>query len=368
MVQAITLARPAIRMAPPRIDPALPPLRVNLYSDTQTKPSAAMKAAMMAAEVGDEQHGDDPAILELCDRMAALLGKEAAVFLPSGTMCNQISILTHCRPGDEILAHELSHIIANEGGGPGAADRCGGVGPEGGARPVRPRHRPAPRSREPRRNAPPQTLLEVEQTANAGGGSVWPLDKLNAVMDAAHEAGMPHPHGRRAADERRRSPRACRRAKWSRNAILRLVGLHQGPGRAVGAVLCGSDAFIDDAWRWKQRLGGSLRQGGICAAACTYALDHNIDRLAEDHANARILARGLAQVPGLAVEEPETNLVFFDTSAAGLTADELADRIRTEGVQVSTVGKYRVRACTHLDVDRAGVELAIQVIREKISA
>jgi threonine aldolase len=132
-------------------------------------------------------------------------------------------------------------------------------------------------------------------------------------------------------------------------------------------VLCGTANFIDEAWRWKQRLGGSLRQAGICAAACTYALEHNIDRLAEDHANARVLARGLAQVVGLSVEKPETNLVFFDTRGAGLTADELADRIRLDGVQVSTVEKYRVRACTHLDVDRAGVELAIQVIREKIS-
>jgi threonine aldolase len=141
----------------------------------------------------------------------------------------------------------------------------------------------------------------------------------------------------------------------------------KGLGAPLGAVLCGSDAFIDEAWRWKQRLGGSLRQGGICAAACTYALDHNVDRLADDHANARILARGLAQIPGLVVEEPETNLVFFDTRGAGVTADKLADRIRRDGVQVSTVGKYRVRACTHLDVDKAGVDLAVRVIREKIS-
>jgi threonine aldolase len=141
----------------------------------------------------------------------------------------------------------------------------------------------------------------------------------------------------------------------------------KGLGAPLGAVLCGTANFIDEAWRWKQRLGGSLRQAGMCAAACTYALEHNIARLAEDHANARVLARGLAQVAGLSVEEPETNLVFFDTSGAGLTADELADRIRLDGVQVSTVGKYRVRACTHLDVDRAGAELAIQVIREKIS-
>jgi threonine aldolase len=140
----------------------------------------------------------------------------------------------------------------------------------------------------------------------------------------------------------------------------------KGLGAPLGAVLCGSAAFIDEAWRWKQRLGGALRQAGICAAACLYALDHNIDRLADDHANARALARGLAQIPGLAVEEPETNLVFFDTAGTGLTADELADRIREAGVMISTMGRYRARACTHLDVDAAGVEEAVRLIREVV--
>jgi threonine aldolase len=136
----------------------------------------------------------------------------------------------------------------------------------------------------------------------------------------------------------------------------------KGLGAPLGAVLCGSADFIDEAWRWKQRLGGSLRQAGICAAACLYALDHNVDRLAEDHANARVLARGLSQVPGLVVEVPETNLVFFDTRKAGLTADALAERVRREGISVSTVGAYRVRACIHLDVDAVGVEHAVQAI------
>jgi threonine aldolase len=132
-------------------------------------------------------------------------------------------------------------------------------------------------------------------------------------------------------------------------------------------VLCGSEDFIDEAWRWKQRLGGSLRQAGICAAACVYALDHNIDRLADDHANAKTLARGLAQVPGIMVEAPETNLVFFDTSGTSLTAEQLAERVRREGIMLSTTGRYRVRACTHLDVDRAGVETALQVIRRVVA-
>jgi threonine aldolase len=353
------------RMAPPRMDPALPPLLVNLYSDTQTKPSPAMKAAMMAAEVGDEQHGDDPAILELCDRMAALLGKEAAMFLPSGTMCNQVAILTHCRAGDEILAHELSHIIANEGGGPGALTGAVVLGLKGERGQFDPDTIRAA-LREPRRNSPPQTLLEVEQTANAGGGSVWPLDKLNAVMDAAHEAGLrTHMDGARLMNAVVAAGVPAHEMVAKCDSVW--LDFTKGLGAPLGAVLCGSDAFIDEAWRWKQRLGGSLRQGGICAAACTYALDHNVDRLADDHANARILARGLAQIPGLVVEEPETNLVFFDTRGADVTADKLADRIRRDGVQVSTVGKYRVRACTHLDVDKAGVDLAVRVIREKIS-
>ena len=141
----------------------------------------------------------------------------------------------------------------------------------------------------------------------------------------------------------------------------------KGLGAPLGAVLCGSEAFIDEAWRWKQRLGGSMRQAGVCAAACIYALDHNIDRLADDHANASALARGLAQIPGIAVEEPETNLVFFDTSASGLTADELASKLRHAGIMLSTMGRYRARACTHLDVSAAGVETALQAIRQALA-
>jgi threonine aldolase len=146
------------------------------------------------------------------------------------------------------------------------------------------------------------------------------------------------------------------------------VDFTKGLGAPLGAVLCGSADFIDMAWRWKQRLGGSMRQAGICAAACLYALDHNIDRLADDHANAKALARGLAQIQGITVEEPETNLVFFDTSGTGLPADDLAVRLRKQGVTLSTMGRYRARACTHLDVDLAGIETSVQVIRGALTA
>lgn len=350
--------------APVRPDRSLPPIRVNLFSDTQTRPSAGMKDAMMRAELGDEQNGDDPTVNALCDRMAALLGKPAAMFLPSGTMCNQIAILVHCRPGDEILAHENAHIIANEGGGPGALAGAVVLGLRG-ARGMFDTATMQAALREKRRNAPPQTLVAVEQTSNAGGGSVWPLALLTDVLSAAHHETMKtHMDGARLMNAVVAAGVTAREMAQHCDSVW--LDFTKGMGAPLGAVLCGSEAFIDQAWRWKQRLGGSLRQAGICAAACLYALDHNVDRLAEDHANARDLARGLAQVPGLAVQQPETNLVFFDTSASGLTADALAQRARREGLFVSTVGEYRVRACTHLDVDAAGVALAVQVIAQAV--
>ncbi|HEX2940516.1 MAG TPA: threonine aldolase family protein [Rhodopila sp.] len=346
--------------APVRPDPTLPPVRVNLFSDTQTRPSPAMKQAMMAAEVGDEQNGDDPTVNALCDRMASLLGKEAAVFLPTGTMCNQISLLVHCRPGDEILAHESAHIIANEGGAPGALAGTVVRGLQG----ERGQFDSATMQaalREKRRNAPPQTLVAVEQTANAGGGSVWPMDRLSDVLTTARGLGLKtHMDGARLMNAVVAAGVPAQEMAAGCDSVW--LDFTKGLGAPLGAVLCGAAVFIDEAWRWKQRLGGSMRQAGLCAAACLYALEHNVDRLAIDHANARRLARGLAQVPGLTVESPETNLVFFDTRESGMKAPELAEKLRRNGISVSVVGAYRVRACTHLDVDADAVDLAVKVI------
>jgi threonine aldolase len=350
--------------APVRPDRSLPPIRVNLFSDTQTRPSAGMKDAMMRAEVGDEQNGDDPTVNALCDRMAALTGKQAAMFLPTGTMCNQISILVHCRPGDEILAHENSHIIANEGGGPGALAGAVILGLRG-SRGMFDSTTMKAALRERRRNSPPQTLVAVEQTANAGGGAVWPLAQLTDVLSTAHELGLrTHMDGARLMNAAVAAGVAARDMAEHCDSVW--LDFTKGLGAPLGAVLCGSEAFIDEAWRWKQRLGGSLRQGGVCAAGCLYALDENVDRLADDHANARTLARGLAQLPGLVVEEPETNLVFFDTRGSGLTADALAGKLRQQGVSISVVGPYRMRACTHLDVDAAGVETAVRTVAQAL--
>ena len=351
--------------APQRFDATIP-VRVNLYSDTQTRPSPAMKQAMVEAEVGDEQHGDDPTVLALCDRMAELLGKEAAMFLPSGTMCNEIAILTQCRAGDEILAHHTAHIATAEGGAPWALAGVQ-VSPLNGehgrfsADQLRAAIRPVSRY------SPAQRMVEVEQTANLGGGAVWPLATLQAVAEIAHAHGMvTHMDGARLMNAVVAAGVPAAEMAAGYDSVW--VDFTKGLGAPLGAVLAGSAEFIDAAWRWKQRLGGSLRQAGICAAACLYALDHNIDRLAEDHENARVLARSLGQIPGLTVEAPDTNLVFFDTEAAGLTAQELADRVRRSGVLLSCMGQYRARACTHLDVTAAQVAEAAAAIRDAVLA
>jgi threonine aldolase len=347
--------------APPRPTPQLPPVRVNLYSDTQTRPTRAMKEAMMAAEVGDEQAGLDPTVNLLCERMAALLGTEAAMFLPSGTMCNEVAILTHCRPGDAVLAHATAHILTAEGGAPGALTgvQITPLPGEGGQFDVATL---AAAVTPVSRYAMPQTLVEVEQTANLGGGTVWPVATLRAVADFAHAHGMAtHMDGARLMNAVVAAGVPAAEMVAGFDSVW--LDFTKGLGAPLGAVLCGSAAFIDAAWRWKQRLGGSMRQAGICAAACLYALDHHVERLAEDHDNATALARGLAGIDGLTVQAPETNLVFVDTSATGVPAAELMARVRQDGVMIGAMGRYRVRACTHLDVDRAGIEVAVAAMR-----
>lgn len=349
--------------APPRFDFTVP-VRVNLYSDTQTKPSRAMKQAMMEAEVGDEQHGSDPTILALCDRMAALLGKEEAMFLPSGTMCNEVAILVQCRAGDEILAHHTAHIATSEGGAPWALAGVQ-VSPLDGENGVFSADALAAAVRPVSRYSPTQRMVEVEQTANLGGGAVWSLAALNEVAATAHAHGMvTHMDGARLMNAVVAA--GVPAAEMAAGYDTVWLDFTKGLGAPLGAVLAGSAEFIDAAWRWKQRLGGSMRQGGICAAACLYALDHNVDRLAEDHENARVLARSLAQIQGLSVEQPDTNLVFFDTAGAGMTADDLAERVRPAGVLISVMGQYRARACTHLDVTTPQVMEAASAIRDAV--
>ncbi len=346
-------------------DPKADPIRINLLSDTQTRPTPAMREAMARAEVGDEQIGDDPTVNLLCERVASLLGKEAAVFMPSGTMCNVAATLVHCRPGDEILAHASAHIIAREGGAHAA---LGGFqitplpGDDGQFTPETFRAALHPRSRY----QPPQTVVSVEQTANIGGGTIWTKAALDEVVAIAKANGLiTHMDGARLLN-------ACVATGISASDMATgwdsaWIDFSKGLGAPIGGVIAGSRAFIDEVWRWKQRLGGSMRQAGICAAACVYALDHHVDRLADDHANARALARGLSQISGMEVQQPETNLVFFKPDGAGVTGERMVEALRKRGVLLAMMDG-RIRACTHLDVSAAMIEETVSLVREIVRA
>src|SRR5690349_1676196 len=349
--------------APP--DPKAQAIRVNLLSDTQTRPTPAMRDAMARAEVGDEQSGDDPTVNLLCERIAELLGKEAAVFMPSGTMCNVAATLVHCRPGDEILAHETAHIIAREGGAHAA---LGGFqitplkGDDGQFAPDTLRRALHPRSRY----QPPQVLVSVEQTANIGGGTIWKKKALDEVAKIAKANGLAtHMDGARLlnASVATGIPAREMAAGWD----SAWIDFSKGLGAPIGGAIAGTRAFIDEIWRWKQRLGGSMRQAGICAAACVYALDHHVDRLAEDHANARALARGLSQINGIEVQQPETNLVFFKPDGAGVSGEKMVAALRPRGVLLAMMDG-RIRACTHLDVTAAMIEEMVGHVREIVRA
>src|ERR1700761_7199497 len=350
---------------PPPIDPKAPSVRINLLSDTQTRPTAAMREAMARAEVGDEQVGDDPSVNLLCDRVAELMGKEAAVFLPSGTMCNVTATLVHCRPGDEILAHVSAHIIAREGGAHAA---LGGFqitplqGADGKFTPDIFRAALPPRTRY----QPPQTLVSTEQTANIGGGTIWKradLDEVVKIAKSEAKAGplATHMDGARLLNACIATGISARDMAAGWDSVW--IDFSKGLGAPIGGVLAGTRDFIDQAWRWKQRLGGSMRQAGVCAAACIYALDHHVERLADDHANARALARGLSQIEGIEVQQPETNLVFFMPENAGMAGDDMVKALRAHGVLLATMDG-RIRACTHLDVTPQMIDETVGLVRE----
>jgi len=346
---------------PPPRDPKAAPVHINLLSDTQTRPTADMREAMAKAEVGDEQIGDDPTVNLLCERVADLLGKEAAVFMPSGTMCNVAATLAWCRPGEEILAHASAHIIAREGGAHAA---LGGFqitplpGDDGQFAPETFRAALHPRSRY----QPPQTLVSVEQTANIGGGTIWKKAALDEVVSIARASGLiTHMDGARLLNACVATGISARdmAAGWD----SAWIDFSKGLGAPIGGAIAGSRDFIDNVWRWKQRLGGSMRQAGVCAAACVYSLDHHVDRLADDHANARALARGLSQINGIEVQQPETNLVFFKPDGAGVTGDKMVAALRKRGVLLAMMDG-RIRACTHLDVTAAMIEEMVAHVRE----
>lgn len=339
---------------------------VDLFSDTKTRPTAAMRTAMAAAEVGDERAGEDPTVNALTERCAALLGKEAALYLPSGTMCNEIALAVHCRPGDEVLCDATSHIIGFEGGGPAA---LAGVmlNPIAGRRGIFDAPQLEAKLRADNPQAPRQRLVEVEQTSNLGGGAVWPLATLRAVAARARAAGLAtHMDGARLFNAAVASDVSA--AEYARDFDSVWVDFSKGLGAPGGAVLAGTRAFVAEARRWQYRIGGAMRQSGIIAAACLYALDHHVERLAEDHANARRLAAGLATLPGIAIDPAtvETNLVYFEIADPRFDAAALAAATLARGVRLCPMGPRLVRAVTHLDVSTQDIDTALAALGEAL--
>lgn len=337
---------------------------IDLASDTKTRPTAGMRAAMAAAEVGDERAHEDPTVNRLIARCAQLLGKEDAVFLPSGTMANEIALAVHCRPGEEVICDATSHIIGFEGGGPAAIAGVM-IQPLAGHRGMFSAAQLHSAIRPDRPYAPRQRLVVVEQTSNLGGGAIWPLDTLDEIAALAHGAGLStHMDGARLLN-------ACVACGIDASVYARgfdsvWIDFSKGLGAPGGAVLASSRAFCAEAFRLKLRWGGAMRQSGIIAAACEYALDHQLARLADDHARARRLADGIAGLPGIAIDpaEVETNLVYFDVAGTGRTAASFSEALLGHGVRVTDMGATRIRAVTHLDVDSAMIERAIEAIAD----
>lgn len=339
---------------------------VDLRSDTVTRPTRAMRKAMAEAEVGDDVLGDDPTVKELEQTTATLLGKQAALFVPSGTMANQLAVRCHTQAGDEILLDAYSHIYWYEGGAPAALSgvNCrvlAGVRGLFTADQVRAVLRPANIHYAPTR------LLVVENTHNRGGGSIWPLQQLQEVCGVARESAIfTHLDGARLWNASVASGIA--EAEYASDFDSVSVCFSKGLGAPIGSVLAGRSEFVDKARRFRKQFGGGMRQAGIIAAGALYALKHNRARLADDHANARRLVIGLSGITGIRVNSADvvTNMVYIDVVSE--TAAEVAARLREKNVLVLPTGLNTLRAVTSLEVDTDDIDTAINAVREVMNA
>jgi threonine aldolase len=340
---------------------------IDLRSDTVTRPTPGMRAAMQAAEVGDDVLHEDPSVNSLEERVAKLLGKEAALFVPSGTMSNQIAVKAHTQPGDELLCDVGCHIYNFEAGGPAVLSgvTCHTLDGDHGILDVtqlegkvRPNNEHNVRTR----------LVCLENTHNRGGGRVYPIEKIQAIRDWTRQQGLIlHLDGARLWNAVVATGTPL--GEWGALFDTVSVCFSKGLGAPVGSALAGPREFIGRARRIRKLFGGGMRQAGILAAAALYALDHHIDRLAEDHKNAQVLASAVRDTPGLRLDPPEvdTNLVWFEVDRDWGTARELAVALRERGVLVHAGGPQTVRACLHLDVSAAQAERAAEALRCAVS-
>ena len=339
----------------------LPPPRIDLYSDTKSKPSPGMRKAIANADVGDEQRDEDPTVRKLQEMTCELLGKEASLFLPSGTMGNAIAYRVWVEPGQEVILDKTCHVLHSEAGGPAALS---GVmtrildGTKGifTGKQVEAAIRPMGRY-----NVPQSVMVSIEQTANAGGGAIWPLgsiEDVGAVADA-HNLVL-HMDGARLLNAVVATNTSAEAYAAPCNSLW--LDLSKGLGCLVGASLAGSADFIHRARRFKHQFGGAMRQAGIIAAAGVYALENNVERMAEDHANARKLAEGIANTKGLSLEFglPQTNMVYFNVAKGLMTAQELHEKLWADhGIRIGVSGTQRFRAVTHIDISAADVDEAL---------
>jgi threonine aldolase len=341
---------------------------IDLSSDTATRPSEGMRSAMARAEVGDEQRREDPTVNALQDLVAEMTGKEAGLFLPSGTMCNVIALAVHCRRGDSVIIDRYAHVSTAEGGSSAFIAQVmlkSVIGERG----VFTADQVRAELMTEGTHTSPTTLISVENTTNRGGGRVWRLDELASIRSVAKEAGaLVHMDGARLMNAVIAGGYTAKDAASYADSVW--VDLSKGLGAPVGAVLCGTNDFIEAARLLKHRLGGAMRQAGVIAAAGLYAFEHNVERLAEDHENARLLEDGIADIDGLElVYGPvETNIVFFDVSKSGKSAADICAALGLEGVRMSQYpDATKIRAVTHMDVSRADCEHAIAALRSVVA-
>jgi threonine aldolase len=346
----------------------MPDPLIDLRSDTVTKPTPAMRAVIAAAEVGDDVFDEDPSVHRLQERVAALLGKEAALFVPSGTMSNQIGVKAHTQPGDELLCETRCHIYNSEAGGPAVLSgvTCRTIAGDHGILDVsqlddkiRPDDEHLVRTR----------LVCLENTHNRGGGRIYPIEKIQAISSWARQNGLSvHLDGARLWNAVVAT--GIPAAQWARHFDSVSVCFSKGLGAPLGSALAGSRAFVARARRIRKLFGGGMRQVGLAAAAALYAVEHHVERLAEDHRHARLIAQAIADTPGLRLDPPEveTNLIWFQVDPDAGTGQDVADALKQRGVLVHLAGPQTLRACTHLDVSAAQAERAAEVIRRTVPA
>jgi threonine aldolase len=340
---------------------------VDLRSDTVTRPTPAMRRAIAEAEVGDDQYGEDPTVIRLQERVAALLGKEAALLVPTGTMANQLALKLYCRPGDDVIVGEESHAVWHE---TGAAAAIGGVQftEVGSGGTFTADEFLAARNPRDHLLYPPTTLVEVEDTQNRNGGLVWDRAELERIGAAAREHGVAsYLDGARllnAAVARGDHP-----ATLAAPFDLVSIALSKGLGCPVGSVLAGTRADIAALVRYRRMLGGAMRQSGVLAAAGLYALEHHVERLAEDHINARLIGGRLFSCAGVAIDLDalETNIIVFGLRDGAPDAATVVARAAQRDVHVLAFGPRTVRAVTHLDVSRADCELAADALADAVA-